>query len=377
MRRILVIGMVDSVHFSKWLESTKGMQYQFVICPSGPNRKIAPTIQKLLEQKSSSYELNWIFPKISLVVWILDKLCMSFFRSLMIRYLLKTKNIDAIHFHEMQSGGYPLLRIPSKVLQGFPIFYTPYGSDIYWFERFPKHRKRIQDLLKLVSGIFPECERDLVLAKNNGYGGSFFEKMPAAGTYNLGEIQGQEFSKRRNIVVKGYGGKWGRANLVLDQLANMEDELKDYEIHITSATKDVVETARRYSASTHLDFVVHTKFSLSQEEMLKLLSRSKAHIALSVSDGFPASLFEAAYCGAIPIQSDSACVSDDLKKIARRNFPAEEQWGYVGDVLIDLLRNDQQSRKLSESFRSWAMTNQHTKSSFQVSLIDAYESQLK
>lgn len=376
MRRILVIGMVDSVHFSKWLESTKGMQYQFVICPSGPNRKITPTIQKLVEQKNSSYELSEVLSKISLVVWLLDKFFLSLFRSLMIRYLLKTKNIDAIHFHEMQSGGYPLLRIPPTVLSGYPIFYTPYGSDIYWFERFPKHRQRIENLLKLVSGIFPECERDLFLAKNNGYEGTFFEKMPAAGTYSLGEIQVQEFSKRRKIVVKGYGGKWGRANLVLDQLAKMQNALAEYEIHITSATRDVVKTARKYSESTSLDFVIHPKFSLSQEEILNLLSESKAHIALSVSDGFPASLFEAAYCGAIPIQSDSACIPTDMQEISTTNFLSESNWLNVGQILTGVLSKDVESSKISKSFQRWARAQQKSQEVFQKTLIEAYDSSL-
>lgn len=376
MKRILVIGMVDSVHFSKWLESTKGMQYQFVICPSGPNRKITATIQKLIEQKNSNYELSGVFSKTSLVVWVLDKFFLSFFRSLMIRYLLKTKNIYAIHFHEMQSGGYPLLRVPSKVLSGYPIFYTPYGSDIYWFERFPKHRKRIQDLLKLVSGIFPECDRDRVLAKNNGFEGTFFEKMPASGTYSLRGINGQDFSKRRKIVVKGYGGKWGRANLVLDQLAKMEDELAGYEIHITSATKDVVKTARRYSASTNLDFIVHPKFSLGQEEILKLLSESKAHIALSVSDGFPASLFEAAYCGTIPIQSDSACIPTDMQEISPTNFLSESNWLNLGQILAGVLEKDVESSKASKSFQRWARAQQKSQEVFQKTLIEAYDSSL-
>ena len=96
--------------------------------------------------------------------------------------LLRIRHFDIVHFHEMQSGGYPLTLLPAQLLSQSRVFYTPYGSDLFWFQNDAKHLARIRQTLLLVDGIFPECERDGNLARQYGFQGELLTSMPAAGT---------------------------------------------------------------------------------------------------------------------------------------------------------------------------------------------------
>jgi hypothetical protein len=160
-------------------------------------------------------------------------------------------------------------------------------------------------------------------------------------------------SGRTKITVKGYGGTWGRAIHVLHALEAIQDQLVIFEIHLTSVTKDVAKEIRRLQSSSKLNLVPHPKFSLSSEEMRALLIASKYHVALSESDGFPASLIEALLCGAIPIQSDTACLPDSLVKISPKNFVSTENWGQIGQVLLSLEADQEKLQLLSTNFTEW------------------------
>jgi len=153
--------------------------------------------------------------------------------------------------------------------------------------------------------------------------------------------------------VKGYGGTWGRAIHVLHALEAIQDHLLGFEIHLTSVTKDVAKEIGRLQSSSKLNLVPHPKFSLSSDEMRALLQTSKFHIAVSASDGFPASLMEALICGAIPIQFDTACPPNSLVEISPENFVSTENWGQIGEVLLGLGADPKSLQLLSANFTEW------------------------
>jgi hypothetical protein len=346
--------MVNSIHFARWLSSAKGVKAKFTIFPSGPNRRVHPVIGELVTKDRKQFSLSKVMTFLSLPVWLIDRILGGKLRALILRVLLKSRHFDIVHFHEMQSGGYPLTRLPAQLLSQSKVFYTPYGSDLFWFQNDAKHLAKIRQTLLLIDGIFPECERDGNLARQYGFQGELLTSMPAAGTLQFEVEDSTPVSGRTKITVKGYGGTWGRAIHVLHALEAIQDHLVGFEIHLTSVTKDVAKEIRRLQSSSELNLVPHPKFSLSSEEMRALLIASKFHIALSASDGFPASLIEALLCGAIPIQSDTACLPDSLVEISPKNFVSTENWGQIGQVLLSLEADQKKLQLLSTHFTEWA-----------------------
>jgi len=272
----------------------------------------------------------------------------------------------------MQSGGYPLLRVDPQLLSKAQIFYTPYGSDIYWFQNFPWHLSRIKKLLQLVDGIFPECERDGALAIKYGFEGSMSVRMPASGRFEIGHIEPTPIKNRTKIVVKGYGGTWGKAVDVLKSLERVQDQLLDYEIHVTSVTRDVAREINRLKKTSKLRITSHPKFSLTPQQMQALMNEARFHIAVSVSDGLPASLIEAMLLGAVPIQSDTACLPDSLLKIAPQSFIGSDEWAGIGQLVLELDKDLAELQNLSNRFSNWARGEVLSPESFRMIISDAY-----
>jgi len=352
--RVLAIGMVNSIHFARWLSATKGLNADITIFPSGPNRRVHPVIGELVTKERKQFSLSKLMAFLSLPIWLMDRFLGGRLRALILRVLLQIRPFDIVHFHEMQSGGYPLTLLPADLLSQSKVFYTPYGSDLFWFQNDAKHLAQIRRTLRLVDGIFPECGRDGELARQYGFQGEVLTSMPAAGTLQFDVTEPVPVSSRTIITVKGYGGTWGRAIYVLRALETIQHHLLGFEIHLTSVTKDVAKEIGRLQSSSQLNLVPHPKFSLSPEEMKALLTASKFHIALSASDGFPASLIEALLCGAIPIQSDTACLPDSLVEISPKNFVSTENWGQIGQVLLSLEADQKKLQLLSTHFTEWA-----------------------
>jgi len=85
-------------------------------------------------------------------------------------------------------------------------------------------------------------------------------------------------------------GTWGGTIEILRALEKIQDELLEYEIHLTFVTKDVSRAANPRKHSSKLSLVAHPKFMLTAPEIKDLLTQSKNHVALSLFDGFPARL---------------------------------------------------------------------------------------
>lgn len=78
---------------------------------------------------------------------------------------------------------------------------------------------------------------------------------------------------------------------------------------------------------------IHPKFSMTHREMLELFRRSKWAIALSRSDGLPASMLEAMSQGAFPVQTSSACLE-----------------GWISDGVTGMVVDDVEQKALSSRF---------------------------
>lgn len=312
LRRILVIGMADSVHLGRWLEQFRGTDYVFHIVSSSPHRRLDPKIEDLL-QHGGQFEMSIISRFFSLHLWLMDRLLGDRLRGLLIARVARKFNPELIHVLEFQNAGYSYLRARrySRRFRLVPLLLTPYGSDIYWFQRYKAHRAKLEKLLPLASGLSSECERDEILAKSMGFKGKLLPRIPAFGKIAFARER-IDASQRQVIAVKGYQNKWGQASNALKALSQISQQLRDYRVVLFSCNWVTIYLAKRFSRLTGLRVTAHRKGSLSHEEVQKIFSISALYIGLSKSDGISASMIEAMANGAIPIQSDTSCCDEWL-----------------------------------------------------------------
>ena len=116
--KVLAIGMVNSIHFARWLSSAKGINAKFTIFPSGPNRRVHPIIGELVAKERKQVSLSKPMAFLSLPIWLMDRFLGGELRALILRVLLQIGPFDSVHFHEMQSGEYPFTLLPAACYLG-------------------------------------------------------------------------------------------------------------------------------------------------------------------------------------------------------------------------------------------------------------------
>lgn len=303
--------MADSVHLAKWLSQFKGSVHEFEVVSSSPHRRIHPILKDLISG-GDQYKIHWFSKTVSLPLWLADRVFSDWLRGAFLAWRATRFQPDIVHVLEFQNGGYAYLRARSitSVIR-VPLLLTPYGSDIFWFQRFPKHLKKLRRLLGHASAISSECKRDELLASKYGFTGSFAPRIPASGGMKLNR-DAYLNPHRHRIAIKGYQNQWGQALTALECVEEMSKELRDYEITLFSCNKVTVRAAKELAKRTGLTITTYGKGALRNEEVHKLLSESIALVSLSTSDGVPASMLEAMANGAIPIQSDTSCCEEYL-----------------------------------------------------------------
>jgi len=83
---------------------------------------------------------------------------------------------------------------------------TNWGSDIFWFQRFPRHKARLQNLLQLADFLSAEGERDIVLAMKLGFTGPATPVIPNAGGLSEADFAVARVApcERKTIALTGY-----------------------------------------------------------------------------------------------------------------------------------------------------------------------------
>lgn len=250
---------------------------------------------------------------LSLPFWIADRFLSDWIRGILLAFYAERFKPDLIHVNEFQNAGYMYLRARamSNSARAAKLLVTPYGSDIYWFQQFPKHLKKIKDLLSFTDAVSAECRRDEFLAKKYGFDGVFGPRIPAFGSINL-DLDRALSSDRKTIAVKGYQNHWGQALNAIEVIRSLAPQLEGYTIELFSCNKVTVRAARGLRRETGLKVIAHPKGSLTNSQVQDIMNRSLAMIALSKSDGISASMIEAMVNGAVPIQSKTSCCDEWL-----------------------------------------------------------------
>ena len=315
MKKILVVAMADSVHTARWLEQFEGSEFEFLLFPSSPHRRIHPKISRLL---SSDSTMNIALPRglrySGLSLAALDKLFANRIRGLLLRKSIKRFNPDVLHAVETQGAGY-ISSIALERIKNKPIFIlTLWGSDLFWFRRFKKHEAQLKNLLPQVDLLSMECSRDIAIAKEFGFVGEIFPPFPVTGGYEL-LVQKSDSprtppSARKVILIKGHTRFVGRGLIALDAIEKVADLLADYEIIVYSADPQAVRKVRKLVKDTQLNVRSFRRGELPHYELLSLFKSARIYIGISLSDGISVSLQEAMVCGAFPIQTNTSCADE-------------------------------------------------------------------
>ena len=312
-KSLLFIGFFDSPHFARWVENTmRSTDYDVTLFCSSPARKMNVKLQQLISENISRISISDGSPKLPVLTYILDKIPFVNLRS---RALAREidKNHDLIHYFEMQHSGYLLLPILEK-LKSKKIAYSNYGSDIFWYRRNVRHSKKMSKVLQVTNLVFYECDRDLDFLN---------EECPASANLvwlvNSGGLRPRQGHPRKDkkqiIAVKGYSNKWGMGLRAVSAVIRLRNILRQRELSVLvySASLSVAIYCKALAIVAGLRIQVYRKGALSHEEMLEVFSMALIHLALSKSDGIPSSTLEAMRQGALPIQSNSACMSQIIE----------------------------------------------------------------
>ena len=354
-KRILVICMFDSIHSARWLSQFQDQDIEFLLFPSSPHRRIHKNLKSLVAGNSAaSYKLFPLSRVFGLPLWIADKLVDNWFRSSLVKRAIKTFKPDFVHAMELQNAGY----IAAKAMtskSNSKLIATNWGSDIFWFQQFPKHRQKLAQLLKTADFYSCECNRDVALAKSLGFQGHVMPVIPNAGGFSkeVLEQKAPMLQDRRVIAIKGYHGWVGRAKVALEAVEAIADDLQAYRLVVYSANRGTIKLANQIARRTGLDITVFGKGKLSHNQVLELFASAKIYVGLSLSDGISTSLLESMAMGAIPVQTATACCdewfTDSGVKVTEITVPKVQEAILAG---LKLAENQSLSDKNREIIRT-------------------------
>jgi glycosyltransferase involved in cell wall biosynthesis len=321
-KKILVVCMMNSVHSARWLSQFIDTEIDFYIFPSTFFRRVHPLLKELVSSKSTATYTVQLTPDIS-GYW--DYLQERIFRLIfpqssrkqrLNRFIVSVQP-EIIHALEFQHSAYLCSEVINSYGKNFKFIATNWGSDVYHFMNLPEHNTKIREVFTYADKYSAECTRDLKLAINLGFRGEFLPVIPNAGGFALEEIVRARSitSSRTLILVKGYGGYFGRVQLVLKSLLQILDESPQYSVFFYSVTDDVVELVKELKGKfdARVDFSTVQK-PISNVTLLELFSKARVYVGCSISDGVSTSFLEALVSGAYPVQTNTSCASEWIEK---------------------------------------------------------------
>jgi len=323
VKTVVIVAMLDSVHTYRWLENVKDLPYRYILFPSSPHRRIHPGIKELLRGRDAACEV--VLPRflncLSLPLWVIDRFLNDRARGKLLENVIIRSRSTTVHAIEIQHAGY--LTLKASLEDHIALYVTNWGSDIYWFQEFEKHRVKIQSLMERANFYSSECARDHELALKLGFKGHFFPAIPNAGGLNLQTdaiVNAVVPSNRKKVIVKGYTNFVGRADFALRAIRLCESELDGYSVVVYSSTLKARWLVHRIRKTTTVNIISIPKKKLTHKEMIQLFSESRVYIGISLSDGISTSLLESMATGCFPIQTSTACADEWI---------VDEQTGYL------------------------------------------------
>ena len=309
--------MLDSPHFARWLATLQGLPIDVELFPSSPNRRVHQGIEHLIAADSvAKYRLLGIESRLSLAIWALDLFLGGRLRARVLQWRIGQVSPHMIHAVELQHAGYVVLRVleVGGVHDDVTIALTNYGSDLFWFERFPRHAAKLTRLLSRADFYSAECARDVRLARRLGFTGRALTVLPNAGGLGTASSDASTpppVAERRVVLIKGYTNFVGRAQDILGAMGRRAANLEGWDIVVYSSTLRARALCRWLSIRhPSLSMQAIPKKQLTHDEMLELFRQAAVYVGFSRSDGISTSFLEALACGAYPLQTTTACIDE-------------------------------------------------------------------
>lgn len=143
MKKVLIVGMLDSIHLARWLIQFENTNISFLIFPSRTFRSIHPKLLDLT-RNNTNYKLAY-----SLVPHFLagyfdfavfrhtQTLVRLNLRGLALRRKINRYKPAYVHALEIQGAGYLCDRAIDFDHPTFKLILTNWGSDIFYYQNFP------------------------------------------------------------------------------------------------------------------------------------------------------------------------------------------------------------------------------------------------
>ena len=304
---ILLVGMVDSPHFQRWVKILRDLfpEKKIYVFPSD-----RPKIKKFAEDyRDSSIGIFRIFSSLSLnfgLFYLMDLILGMKWRSYVLARLLIQKKPAILHFHEMQHAAYifnPIANI-DRIPRNIKKIVSTWGSDLIYYSWSDSDSLEIDFCLEWIDLLTAERQEDLPIAKKYGYGGAFIAPVYITVGSESQIASMTRPSDRNLILVKGYQDNTGRALNVLAALKAISAELKPFQIKVFSASEPVRYQVDLMRNKLGIDIKVIPRV---EKAVLKdLFGKARVYIGLSESDGAPSSMIEAMESGCFPIQSQNS-----------------------------------------------------------------------
>lgn len=212
----------------------------------------------------------------------------------------------------------------------------------------------IRQVLKIADFYSAECVRDYELAREYGFVGVELPCIPNAGGFELTSSQSalRPTSDRKQIIIKGYGGLFGRADLSISAIPYIAEMFPEYTFFIYSVTPDVMQLI------DNLPLEIQKKIrcsavgkGISRTQMMNEFMKSRIYIGCSKSDGVSTSFLEALINGTYPIQSGTSCANEWVQNGAKASIISLE--------LSELLREASMALNDSQLVDGAALRNKH------------------
>lgn len=371
MKRVLVVGMFDSIHFSRWLMQFESTDIEIRIFPSSRFRRIDPDLLNLIQSGQLSFgkrrnrTLGRFLGYIDYIHFeILSRIGIAKTRESALRWSIETYNFDLVHLIEIQHAGYLYLNSISGSQRSYKVLTTNYGSDLIFFYRDIAHAEKIHRLLKISDYYSAECRRDYTLARELGFKGIELPIMPNAGGFSEEFISSPRVSlrNRSTLYIKGYGGIFGLGGIALDVARHLLLHYPKINVVIVSLTEDLLDPAQELLDSFKGRVTIHkVQERLDHKKILNIMSNSIMSIGVSRSDGISTTFLEALVCGAIPIQTDTSCAGEWVEKGFNANIVRPE-FTEVFKAACDILDNLEKYEFLSHENMKFALEYLSSKS---------------
>jgi glycosyltransferase involved in cell wall biosynthesis len=320
-RKVLVVGMVDSIHLARWLSQFEGSDIEFTVFPS---KRFKFIHQKMLNLLRNDPRIdfagglgNYLLRYSGYFDFLFFELIKKDFRSGSLTKILKKTKFDYLHALEIQGAGYLAENALREINDKPKLILTNWGSDIFYFQSIPEHLKKIRSALKAADFYSAECVRDYRLAKLYGFTGEELPCIPNAGGFDESEFNLPKIktSERNGIVVKSYGGRFGRGNLAIEAISDILPTNPKISVYFYSVTKDLEESVSKmkHAYPDRVDFSTLSR-PLTHEKLREIFLNSRIYIGCSISDGISTSFLEALIYGAYPIQTDTSCANEWVEK---------------------------------------------------------------